>query len=263
MSLKSKLSGLKRTNFNNKSDNQKRKIIEKHYNNIGKELPKYMQGKVNNKTLNRALNTLEKEYNRQIKNEKAAPGLYKEFKKFEEKAYKEIKKELKDYNKDIQKAYTDKNRSLSFGRDKIAKQDFEEMTMKKIKEGMKATGLTMEEYLNARKNSILTRDKYKEHTKQLINDLVDTYGKGGLNQFDKQEIEKLLDNVGYLEYSALISKLEYWIEESILANYKGKNTNHEFNTKQSFILSLKSTIHKYNPNNSIEGAMRRNRIKIL
>lgn len=69
--------GFKRTNFNNKSDTQRRRSLEKHFNAIGKQLPKYLQkGKITDSKLNKAITSLDKGYQRRIEKEKSVQLQY-------------------------------------------------------------------------------------------------------------------------------------------------------------------------------------------
>lgn len=63
MNYSSKLGGLKRTRWDNKTTRQKQEILKSHYETLGYSIPKYLDGnKLNEKQLGQALNKITKGY---------------------------------------------------------------------------------------------------------------------------------------------------------------------------------------------------------
>ena len=70
MSLSTGKSGLNRTNFDNKTDRQARKILAKHYNNLGMMTPQFVSdGVLTTRNINKIVKDLNKRYDREIKKE--------------------------------------------------------------------------------------------------------------------------------------------------------------------------------------------------
>lgn len=63
MNYSSKLGGLKRTKWDNKTTQQKQEILKSHYETLGYSIPKYLDGnKLNEKQLGQALNKITRGY---------------------------------------------------------------------------------------------------------------------------------------------------------------------------------------------------------
>lgn len=68
MSYKSKLSGFNRIKWENKTTSQKQDLLKNHYQNLGYNIPKYLEGKnLTDKALNGAINKINKGYKSRTK----------------------------------------------------------------------------------------------------------------------------------------------------------------------------------------------------
>lgn len=126
MGLGSKKSGLNRVKWDNKSNSQKQKILEKHYSNLGKTTPKYIQGNITNKQLNNALKSLNNEYNRQIKKEHNINSKYSSLKRNYNKMVKDNLNRILSGRTPLEKEYLKGNeltiptiRNQSFKADRL------------------------------------------------------------------------------------------------------------------------------------------------
>lgn len=73
MSLGHKLSGLNRTNWENKTDKQKIKILTRHYQNLGYKIPSYLKNdSITQNRFNTALNRVKQGYTNKIEKNRQA-----------------------------------------------------------------------------------------------------------------------------------------------------------------------------------------------
>ena len=105
MSLSTSKSGLNRTNFDNKTDRQARKILAKHYNNLGMMTPQFVSdGVLTSRNIKKIVKDLNKRYDREIKKEN--------------KVNKEYMRIRDKYNRKVDRI----NESVLEGRTKLEKQ---------------------------------------------------------------------------------------------------------------------------------------------
>ena len=96
MSFKSSYNGLKRTNWDNKTDRQKAKTLQKHFEKLGYKIPQYLKGnKISDVQLQKALNRVEKGYIKQVSKENANSYMKNFNKNTINKAYREYSKAIK------------------------------------------------------------------------------------------------------------------------------------------------------------------------
>ena len=102
MSFKSSYNGLKRTNWDNKTDRQKAKTLQKHFEKLGYKIPQYLtQKSLGEVNFQKALNRIEKGYMKQVSKENANSYMKNFNKNSVNKAYSEYSKAIKKDSSDF------------------------------------------------------------------------------------------------------------------------------------------------------------------
>lgn len=100
MAISHKLSGLKRTKWENKSDKEKIRKLKNHYEELGYKIPNYLQGnKINDKDFNRALNKVTVGYEKKVTTQKKVKLDYRKLNV--KQLNSELGKTIKQLNKTI------------------------------------------------------------------------------------------------------------------------------------------------------------------
>ena len=186
MSLKSKKSGLNRTNFENKSEKQIRKVFQKHYAELDKPMPKYISsGKITRSKIEQAKKALNNAYDREIKKEESIQGSYRAAVKNYNKKIRQINKQMLQGKSDIEKRYL-------MG-EKIS---MPSLTNRKFQSNRVTLETIEKERFNSLKGMERRTDMIKKQTKKLQNfkegDLYNTQANEKLANeiFDRLELEK-------------------------------------------------------------------------
>lgn len=226
INYKAQLNGLRKTNWSNKTDDKKLKIIEDKYEKIGRKVPKYLtNGKLTEKKLNRAVTSLVNMYSRKIQsieNKKSSPidRAYKEYVKSQKNKKSLLQKELKNYPKEIQEAYFDKSKTLGFFNTDINKQEVDILPLKTIKQYAKAIGKTPVSILkDLTKRTIATKDTFIGQAEELIDQILSQHGYS-LNEKDRISLVDSLRDVGYLEFTGLLETWQKKLEQGYYEMYK-------------------------------------------
>lgn len=218
MSLKQKQNGLNRTKWENKTDNQKRKLLDKHYNNLGKNKPKYLEGHITNSQLNRALNTLQNEYNRQIKKEGNINTQYTSMKRQINKLIKSQNNKILSGRTPLEKSYlggesiniptlrqgdiiADKTTFKPIGKEQFRTLKAKEQRTKQLKgmlQKIKSKGFTDSDLFNDRTNiktfvDIMKQGQFDESEQVILSSLFSNLSSFEQEIFVKNALGKLRD----------------------------------------------------------------------
>lgn len=216
MNYKQSLNGFLRTNWNNKSDVQKIKLLKNHFEKLGYKEPKYLQNKkISNKQLEKTLLRIEKGYNKKI--EKQVPNVKLSDLQYEgNKVNKLIDKRI---NQLKHQGFSDKairflqgeqifstlsDRSFFSNNSLLEKVDLTNFTgnkkgraerMRQIKEQQKQ--LKSSDYFK----KVLNSDRNIKEFKNLFNDDLIF---GNLDISDRQYLESLFNNLNVVQQEILL-----------------------------------------------------------
>lgn len=261
MSIKHKRSGFERTNWIDKTTKQKQKAIEKHFNNLGLKVPQYAkQNTLSNLQLNKALNRITKEYDKQIEKydlQKSSKGLT--FKS----ALNKFRKTIDKYNSridkidneivnnyglsDIEMSYlrgeqvTLKIRKKSFFKNDLTleKEDFENFRFTNTKAIVKTTKMINDRYKKLNTDDIMKSVGNSKKHDMFFKSFLDEKFMQGADEQSKIYIFNEFNKLNALQKDMLI-KAEL---NDLREEYKSKNENNgEFNDDSMWVNPYNRTL---------------------
>lgn len=262
MSLKSSYNGLKRTNWDNKTDRQKAKTLQKHFEKLGYKLPQYLKGnKLSDVQLQKAINRVDNGYRKRIVKEEAQYYI-KKFNKSEfESNYKSYKSQVKKdktdfmsklvkrgYSDDVIQAINDKYMDISHKGVSIDKPILHTLSKDVIIAMAKNNKINPSEMIKRLKqNSISNKEEMlRNNIVKAIDKIFAAHGTGLFNT-DIESFKRKLQGHDYLGLSMIMELLDKRQDREDFINY---NTNRNSEDRYKLIRQMEQHLIAYNQHNA-------------
>ena len=234
MSFKSSYNGLKRTNWDNKTDRQKAKTLQKHFEKLGYKIPQYLKGnKISDVQLQKALHRVDTGYRKRINKEDAQSYMKNFNKNTINKAYREYSKAIKQdssnfiqnlinqgYSSDVISAFKDDSISLSSKFKIINKPRLTPLTKENILNMSKRMNMHPVDLMNRLKNETISNKEsnMKESILSMIDNIYSSRGYGLMGS-ELNRFSNMLDGHDYMGLSLTIQTLEKRLEREDFVDY--------------------------------------------